>query len=118
MINYNVPINLRGNNSNIKASLSVTNETMKANGFRQHNGKWYLMKNLGHDISLNISILCDVVAIDILDESFLQPYDYQRYLRNNPDHEFALSIHHKVQAIMKQLSDSGIISGYVANDYI
>lgn len=118
MINYNVPINSRGNNSNIKAGLSVTDDTMKANGFYQRNGGWYYTKYLGYDISLNVFILCDCVAIDILDESFCQPFDYQYILRKHPESKVVLEIHNKVQSVMKQLSDNGIIVGYIANDFI
>lgn len=117
MINYDVPLNSRGNNANIKAGL-VSDEIMVANGFRRRTECWYYMENLGYDISLNISILGDTVAIDVIYEEFLQPYDYQRYLKKGIEHKVTLGIYKKVQATMKRLGEQGIIVGYVANDYI
>ena len=118
IINFNVSVNDRGNNANIKAGLGVTDETMIANGFRQYNGRWNYIKDLGHDITLGIYILCDCVIIDVFDECFCQPYDYQYYLSKYPNSKIALEVHNQVQTVMKQLSDEGIIVGYTANDYI
>lgn len=117
MINYDVPLNSRGNNANLRANLGISNDTMRDYGFYQRNGQWIYMEDLGYDVSLNIHVLCDTVFIDVIDEEFLQPYDYQRMLRN-PENVVALEIHSRVQATMKKLSDAGIIEGWVANDYI
>jgi hypothetical protein len=117
MINYDVPMNTRGNNANIKANLGVSDDTMRDYGFYQRNGQLIYMEDLGYDVSLNICVLCDSVFIDVIDEEFLQLYDYQRMLRN-PENVVALEIHSRVQAIMKRLSDAGIIEGWVANEYI
>ena len=118
MINYDVPLNSRGNNANIKTSLSVGDDTMKANGFIQRDGRWSLMRNLGYEITLYIHVLCDTVLIDVIDEEFLQPYDYQMYLGNNSESKVPMEIHRKVQDTMERLSTAGIIEGWVANDYI
>lgn len=118
MINYDIPLNFRGNNDNITASLSIDDDTMISNGFSLYNGRWNYIEELGYNVTLNIYILCDTVIIDVIDEQFLQPFDYQWMLRNNPESEAALVVHSKVQATMKRLSDAGIIEGWVANDYI
>ena len=69
------------------------------------------------DITFNISIVKSTkeVIIDVLDEEFLQPYDYQEMLGLN---DIANEVHHKVQECMKSLVDSGIIVGYNMGDYI
>ena len=118
MINYDVPLNARGNNANLRASLGVSDETMKANGFKQRNGRWSLVENLGYCISLNIHVLCDSVIIDVIDEEFLQPYDYQSMICGVSKNSVALEVHRKVQSTMKRLSDAGIIEGWVVGDYI
>ena len=119
MINYNVPLNHCGQNANLKGNI-LNDKKMEANEFYYniHLDRWRLWENLGCDISLTIKIAGEYLFIDVLDESFAQPYDYQAILRRTPDHKFALDIHNQVQAIMKQLSDCGIIDGYIANDYI
>ena len=118
MINYDVPLNARGNNANLRANLGVSDETMKANGFKQRNGRWSLVKNLGYCISLNIHVLCDNTIIDVIDEEFLQPYDYQSMIGNNSESKIPMEVHRKVQSTMKRLSDAGIIEGWVVGDYI
>ena len=118
MINYNVPINNRGNNSNIRAGVDISDDTMKSHGFRQYNSRWNYTKDLGCEVSIYIGILLDCVIIDVIDESFCQPYDYQHILKEHPEAGFALTVHRGVQSIMKRLSESGIIVGYVENDYI
>lgn len=122
MINYNVPLNIHNLNTNLKGNI-LDDSTMKENGFRVNKfmltqKQWVFFKYFRVDISITIEITSDNLSIDVLDESFLQPYDYQEILRKTPDHEVALDIHNRVQTIMKQLSDCGIISGYVPNDYI
>lgn len=117
MINYDVPLNARGNNVKLRGNV-LDDVTMKANGFVQRYGRWILYEILGNNVSLNINVFCDVLLIDVFDEQFLQPYDYQWILRNNPESGIPLKIHSKVQATMKRLSDAGIIEGWVANDYI
>lgn len=80
-----------------------------------------MMSKLTSDISFNIEIDIETnnISIEILDEDFLQPYDYQIMLKNpNYVPKIAKIVHHKVQKIMKELVDSGIIEGYVENDYI
>jgi hypothetical protein len=68
-------------------------------------------------ITFNISIVKSTkeVIIDVLDEEFLQPYDYQEMVGLN---DIANEVHYKVQDCMKSLVDSGIIVGYSMGDYI
>lgn len=113
MINYNVPMNNRGNNANLVANV-LDDITMTANGFRRTKDYWYYVEDLGCEITLRIQV--PPLTIDVIDEEFLQPYDYQAMLRMGSG--FALKVHRKVQNTMKKLSDTGIIEGWVSNDYI
>ena len=121
MINYDVPLDKRGQNANIKGHI-LDEETMQKHKFKQreYRGKkwWYRGKNLGRDISMNITLEEDKIQIDFLDDAFCQPYDYQEMLRKNPSNEFCLEIHKQAQEIMLELSHAGIISGYQTCHYI
>ena len=121
-INYDVPINKSGQNANIKVNPNIKEKTLLDFGFaRTSVSEYYMMSKLTSDISFNIEIdtLTNNISIEVLDEDFLQPYDYQIMLKNpNCVPKIAKIIHHKVQKIMKELMDSGIIEGYNENDYI
>lgn len=113
MINYDVPLNSRGNNANLRANV-LDDQTIKSYGFNQ--GIYW--EYLGCGVTMYIKVSKDSICIDIIDDDFGQPYDYQVILRNDQNHKAALSIHSKVQVTMKRLSDAGIIEGWVVNDYI
>lgn len=121
-INYNVPRNKAGQNSNIKLNPNLKEKTLLDFGFvKEPTSEYYMMSKLTSDISFNIDIDIETndISIEILDEDFLQPYDYQIMLKNpNYIPKIAKIVHHKVQKLMKELMDSGIIEGYVENDYI
>lgn len=121
-INYNVPRNKAGQNSNIKLNPNLKEKTLLDFGFvKEPTSEYYMMSKLTSDISFNIDIDIETndISIEILDEDFLQPYDYQIMLKNpNYVPKIAKIVHHKVQKLMKELVDSGIIEGYVENDYI
>ena len=71
------------------AALSMSpaeDSTMRRLGFTDHReGYWYLCCSVSpdHDMTLNVEIAKDGSdwQIDVLDENFCQPYDYQ-YLLN------------------------------------
>ena len=121
-INYDVPRNKAGQNSNIKLNPNLKEKTLLDFGFaRTSVSEYYMMSKLTSDISFNIEIDIETndISIEVLDEDFLQPYDYQIMLKNpNYVPKIAKIVHHKVQKIMKELMDSGIIVGYKENDYI
>ena len=56
--------------------------------------------------------------IDILDDNWCQPYDYQKFLKTTPNFKTGIEVHNKVQTIMKKLIDNDIIKGYNLGDYI
>lgn len=121
-INYDVPRNKAGQNSNIKPNPNLKEKTLLDFGFtKEPTSEFYMMSKLTSDISFNVEIDIETndISIEVLDEDFLQPYDYQIMLKNpNYVPKIAKIVHHKVQEIMKKLMDSGIIVGYKENDYI
>lgn len=122
-INYNVPLNSKVQNKNIKANI-LSDEDMINAGFTDNNKKnWYYMKTLiggNIPISFNVTISkkTSKIQIEILDENWLQHYNYQSILERDPNNKFANEIHKKVQEQMKLLTDKGIITGYKENDFI
>jgi hypothetical protein len=125
MINYDVPLNKRNTNANIKVNI-FDDGKMRELGFTDsRKNTWYylvyIIKERYFKVTFNLRINkqnTDDFKIDILDEDYLQPYDYQAGLRKYPKFKKYLQVHKKVQEIMKHLIDMGIIEGYNLGDYI
>ena len=60
------------------------------------------------------------IRIDVLDEDFCQPYDYdyQSMLHKNPTFEPALIVYEQVEELMEYLQSKGVLSGHVKGEYI
>lgn len=116
-----VQLNSHGINSKIKANI-LPDEQMRKIGFVDLNKKrWYFYKDITNfEITFNVSIPKDGsdINIDVLDEDFLQPYDYQHFLYNNPSHNIALQVKEKVEEWMKYLQDNGVLEGHKYGEYI
>ena len=120
-----VKINEHGNNAAIKVHI-LDDATMKSNGFRRfisgEDNWWYFCKRVYKDITFNMTIYDrGDWYIDILDELFCQPYDYQYLLENysNDINTKVLEIVKKnVDEIMDSFVHKGIISGWKVGDYV
>lgn len=124
-----VEVNSNGVNKLIKATI-LSDEKMREIGFTDYaEDNWYFCRLIKFpkerryrefEISFNVSIPKDNsdIEIDILDEDFLQPYDYQRMLYNNPTFEPAMIVKEQVEEWMKYLQDKGVLSGHVYGEYI
>jgi len=82
---------------------------------------WFYCKEVRRDITFNITI--EVLPphnfrIDVLDENFCQPFDYQYMLHNNPTAKIPLEVKSKVEEQMQILVDAGLITEYTKGDYI
>ena len=123
----NVEVNSNGVNKLIKYNI-LSDEKMRDIGFTDYTeDTWYFCRMIkfpkghrGFDISFNVSIPKDNsdIQIDVLDESFCQPYDYQYMLDKNPEFEPALVVKEQVEDWMKYLQDNEVISGHVYGEYI
>ena len=119
-INKDVSLDERGQNANIKFHV-LDKETMNSYDFGYTYERWLFNVGLTDTISMNIAISDDGEGlIDILDDDFLQPYDFQSMIVNNDDEapSVAKTVQKKVYKIMEGLSFGGIISGWNAGDYI
>lgn len=120
-INYNVPTE-NGYNTKLKAHIKSEEEMYKLGFTNHHEPVWYFSKRIESmpNISFNVSIYKETqkIKIDVLDENFLQPYNYQRMLADDPTFKYAMITHAQVQYWMNYLLENRIISGYIENDYI
>lgn len=108
----------------IKATI-LDDETMEKIGFRNHNtSNWFFLKEIKFpqirkfayiSISFSVSIPRngDDIRIDVFDEDFGKPYDYQRILRQNPTHEIANIVKEQVEMHMEYLQNSSVLSGHM-----
>lgn len=116
-------LNSKGVNANIKAVI-LSDKEMRKIGFTDHQkNKWYFCRVLkcSKDITFNVTISkdgSDDLAIDILDEQFLQPYDYQCALQINQKHPFALKVKDEIEGFMNYLNGCGVLSGHEYGAYI
>lgn len=125
-INYDVPVKDH-QNANIEFG-NISKEELIKLGFRNNENDYYICKNLigKREITFNLTIYKNDkrIKIDILDENFLQPYDYQSILKRQQFvnginiNSYSYRVHIKVQEIMKWLLDNNIIIGYQLGDYI
>lgn len=115
-----VKVNKHGTNVKIKAHI-LEEEKMRELGFTDFcEDIWYWHKTVGEDITFNLHIKKDGsdMWIDVLDEDFCQPYDYQHILERNPKLSFALEVKKKVKDIMTYLQEVGVLSGHEYGEYI
>lgn len=120
-----VEVNSHGTNKAIKFNI-LPDIDMKTAGFRLvtnsslYGDYWYCYKSLQNDITFNVHIPVDGSEgwIDVLDEDFGQPYDYQLTLERDNSHPFANIIKEKVEYWMNELKKVGIIEGHEYGDYI
>ena len=119
MFDKEVAVNKHGVNSNIHSKV-LSDEEMINTGFRLFKGVWYYSKDIGCDITFNVTINNDNsdFKIDIIDEEYGQPYDYQALLNIYPEHDFALKVLNCVEEWMEELQNKGILYGHVKGEYI
>lgn len=117
-----VRLNKNGLNANIKAHI-LPDDKMYQLGFTDcSKNVWYFHECWGDiEISFNVRIPKDNpkdLKIDVLDEYFLQPYDYQYILSRIPDQKVALMVKNRVNKCMTHLIDGGVLSGWKVGDYL
>lgn len=110
----------------MKIGKNITTDLLLKNGFRRavRGDRYTIMEELIKDISINIWIDDDLknMEIDILDENFLQPYDYQWMLKNVKDgdkpNKYAVRVKDEVVKLLSKLEKEGIIEDYNEDEYI
>lgn len=109
-----------GNNAAIKVNI-LSDEEMREIGFTDRSKKtWYFTRRVAGSISFNFHIEKETGrwGIDILDEDFLQPYDYQYLIANGYKDTFVEEVQEGVEEIMAFLAEKGVIEGHEYGEYI
>lgn len=96
---------------------------MRAYGFTDHvPEEWYLCRKVSEDgtTTLNLTIAKDGSdwVIDVLDEYFLQPYDYQGLLERNPNNGYARAVADECERQYRLLTEAGILTGWHEGMYV
>ena len=128
MFDEKVEVNSNCVNAKIKAHI-LSEKEMREIGFTEYNKEWHFRRSItfpreprykGFDIAFNVSIPKDGsdIRIDVLNEDFCQPYDYQSILNKNPTFELALIIYEQVEKWMEYLQSKSVLSGHVKGEYI
>ena len=117
-----VKLNSHNTNAAIRAHI-LDDKHMREIGFTDHNPDvWYYwcFMSKPYDISFNVTIPKDGsdIKIDVLDESFLQIYDFQYKKKKNPTNKFALDVQKFVYEQMDYLMKHSIFSNWKPGDYI
>ena len=117
-------LNKNHNNAAIQVHILPDNK-MREIGFTDYNPTtWYFCKyGMGglDDISFSLSVKKNDETdwrIDVLDENFLQPYDYQAMLERNTTNPIPHKVKEDVEYWMQHLTDKGVISGHNYGEYI
>lgn len=127
-----VQLNSHGVNAKIKAHI-FNDEQMRKFGFTDYaKDRWYFCRGINFknvkkkrglnniDISFSVTIPKDGsdIRIDVLDEKFCQPYDYQCILEKDPEHKIANIVKEQVEYWMEKLQEEGVLKGHVRGEYI
>ena len=132
-----VKLNRHGTNANIVGHILPDKEMKKlrfnknyyeGTEHEQYSLYWYMLDSIkfkdkkykGVDIGVTVKIYKDdcSVCVDVLDEDFGQPYDYQRMLQRDPGFEPALIVKEQVEEILDKLQKAGVLSGHEYGEYI
>ena len=122
-------LNRHGVNAKIHASI-LPEEKMQEIGFTDNcKEMWYFLRGIqfpknkkyrGFEVSFSVTIPKNGsdIRIDVLDEAFCQPYDYQYMLEKNPNFEPCLIVKEQVEHWMSYLQGRGVLTGHEAGEYI
>ena len=129
-INYDVPLDDRKQNANIKLTDKVNKELLLELGFtinRENDNKFYYIntvykyksRDFSSAVTFNVSIdLSDKsIQIDVLDECILQPYNVFQDSANY-NHAVIQKIRYNVYNNMRRLVKNNVIEGWNWGDYI
>ena len=129
-INY-PPCETDENGLNTKIGFEVLDDdSMRAAGFVLRDGVWSFSKTMlvrkserdRYPLELCLWVRYRIkdgkLRIDMLDDAFCQPYDYQRMLSNGTRNPYAIGAYEAVEAELERLSDLGIITGHVRGEYV
>lgn len=117
-------LNENGINKKIKVHL-LPDKEMRKLGFTDYRKEyWYFCRNICSTIDFSITInkkSSEDFRIDVLDDDFCQPYDYQSMLskeRYGKHNSVAIKVYEETEKLMEYFESKGIISGHEKGEYI
>ena len=99
----------------------LPDEQMRDLGFTDYAPeRWFFWKHLVYDISFNMAIEKDGSSwsIDVLDDVFLQPYDYQYLMTIDHPSQVAFRVKELVDRWMMYMVKAGIVEDWEVGDYV
>ena len=112
----------KGFTNRIKISENQTKATLLEYGFTNHNkSTLYYMEMIDSNTSFNLTVsvsTLEIKNIDVLNEEWLQPYDYQAEILKGEYSGKTRNVYNKVNNILSKLQKDGIIIGYEKGMYI
>ena len=112
-------VDKRGQNKNLRFHV-INEHIMKSIGFNHTHDFWILCDSVD-TVSINIKITDDGIGtIDVLDDEFCQPYDFQQMILEKGDNAptLAIKIQHKLYTILDSMKTFGILENWEWGDYI
>lgn len=117
-------LNENGINKKIRVHL-LSDKEMRKLGFTDYRkGYWYFCRNICSTIDFSITInkkTSEDFRIDVLDNDFCQPYDYQGMLskeRYGKHNSVAIKVYEETEKWMEYFKEKRIISGHEKGEYI
>lgn len=112
----------KGFTNRIKISEQQTKQSLLEYGFTNHNKPTlYYAQMVDKHISFNLTIdasTLEIKNIDVLQEDFLQPFDYQAEILSGTYSGKARNTYNKVNNILSELQKDGIIVGFSKGMYV
>lgn len=117
-----VTLTTDGNNM-LLAMHPLDEETMRGLGFTDYAGdEWYWCRPVSDDKEITVNVRIgktgDRWSIDVLDEYYMQPYDYQTIVNNDPRNAYASMVADGCEERFRELSDMGVLTGWNPGMYV
>lgn len=110
----------KGQNKNLKFHV-VDKDIMRNLGFRHTGNTWVFCEGIDPEISINIRITDDCVGtIDVLDDDFCMPYDFQDMIQRcrNKAPSVAIEVQHRLYSILDSMKTMGVLENWEWGDYV
>lgn len=118
----NEELTSKGFTNRIKVADHQTKKSLMEYGFTNHNKPTlYYMEMIDGNTSFNLSLCIntlEITSIDVLNEEWSQPYDYQAEILSRNYSGKARNTYNKVNNILSKLQKNGVIQGFEKGMYI
>lgn len=112
-------IDENGQNKNLRFHI-IDESLMRSVGFKHTYNFWILCNSI-NNVSIIIEITDDEIGtINVLDDDFCQPYDFQKMIADYGDNapSLAIKIQYELYSILDSMKTFGILEGWEWGDYV